>query len=71
MKPDGFEYYEYIICCVNDVLFISHNLRKLMKRVQEDLKLKDNNIEPPDVYLEGEVDKIKLDSGKYCWIMSP
>ena len=53
------------------MLFISHNLRKLMKRVQEDLKLKDNNIEPPDVYLGGGVAKMKLDSGKYCWTMSP
>ena len=41
---DGFEYYEYIIFYVDAVLFISHNLRKLMKRIQEYLKLKDENI---------------------------
>ena len=25
VKPDGFEYYEYILCYVDDVLCISHN----------------------------------------------
>ena len=40
VKPDGFEYYEYILCYVDNVLCISHNLRKLMKSIQKDFKLK-------------------------------
>ena len=60
MKPDSFEYYEYILCCVDDVLCISQNLRKLMKRIQEDLKLKEDKIEPPDVYLGATLDNMKL-----------
>ena len=44
VKPDGFEYYEYIICYVDDVLCISRNLQKLMKIIQDYFKLKDNNI---------------------------
>ena len=44
VKPDGFEYYEYILCYVNNVLCISHNPRKLMKRIEEYFNLKDEKI---------------------------
>ena len=71
VKLDRFEYYEYILCYGDDVLCISHNPRKLMKNIQEDFKLKDDNIEPPDVYLGATIAKMKLESGNYCWIMSP
>ena len=42
-----------------------------MEGVYEDFNLKDNKIEPPDVYLGATLAKMKLDSGKYCWTMSP
>ena len=42
-----------------------------MMRIQEEFKLKDDNIEPPDVYLGDTLAKMKFYSGKYCWIMSP
>ena len=71
VKPDGFGYYEYIIFYVDDVLCIYHNPWKLMKRIQEDFKLKDDKIEPPDVYIGSIPAKMKLESGKYCWIMLP
>ena len=51
VNPDGLKYYEYILCYVADVLCISHNPRKLIKRIQEDFKLKDDKIEPPDLYI--------------------
>jgi hypothetical protein len=71
IKPDGFEYYEYILCYVDDVLCISHDPKKSMKRIQEDFKLKDDKIEEPDVYLGATLSKMKLENGKYCWTMSP
>ena len=71
VKLDSFEYYEYILCYIDDVLCISYNPHKLMKRIQEDFKLKENKIEPPDVYLGETLDKTKLYSGKYCWTMLP
>ena len=71
VNPDGFKYYEYILCCFYEVLCISHNPRKSMKRIQEDFKLKDDKIEPPDVYLGDTLAKMKLESGKYCWTMLP
>ena len=39
VKPYGFNYHEYILCYVKYVLYISNNLRKSMKRIQEDFKL--------------------------------
>ena len=67
VNPDGFEYYEYILCYVDNVLCISHNPRKSIKIIQEDFKFKYNKIEPPDLYLGETLDNMKLDNGKYCW----
>ena len=44
VKPDGFKYYAYILCYVDDVLCIYHNPQKSMKRIQGDFKLKDDKI---------------------------
>ena len=51
VKPDGFRYYEYIIFNVDDVLCISHNQRKSMKRIQDDFNLKYYKIEPTDIHI--------------------
>ena len=42
-----------------------------MKRIQEDLKLKDYKVETPDICLGATIAKMNLESGKYCWTMSP
>ena len=42
-----------------------------MKRIQEDFNLKYNKIEPPNVYIGYTFSKMKFESGKYCWTMSP
>jgi hypothetical protein len=56
---------------VDDVLCTSHNPEKSMKRIQDDFKLKDDKMEPPDVYLGASISKMNLASGKTCWTMSP
>ena len=38
VKPDGFEYYEYILCYVDDLLAISHDEEKVLKSVQDTFK---------------------------------
>ena len=50
LKTDSFEYYEYILCYVDDVLCLLQNPRKSMKRNQEDFRHKGKKIEPPGVY---------------------
>ena len=49
VKPDGFEYYGYILCYVDDLLAISHDTEKVLKSVQDTFKFKDDKIDKPDV----------------------
>ena len=44
VKPDGFEYYEYVLCYVDDVLAISGDAMATMKGIQAVFKLKDDKI---------------------------
>ena len=60
VKPYGFEYYEYILFYVDEMLCISHNLQKSMKRIQKYFSLKEYRIEPPDVYLGASLANMKL-----------
>ena len=69
VKPDGFEYYEYILCYVDDLLAISHDAEKVLKSVQDTFKFKDDKIDDPDVYLGAQLDKISVD-GFEGWTMS-
>ena len=69
VKPDGFEYYEYILCYVDDLLAISHDAQKVLKSVQDTFKFKDNKIDKPDVYLGAQLDKMSVD-GFEGWTMS-
>ena len=69
VKPDGFEYYEYILCYVDDLLAISHNAQKVLKNVQDTFKFKDDKIDKPDVYLRAQLDKMSVD-GFEGWTMS-
>jgi hypothetical protein len=44
---------------------------KSMKRIQDDFKLKDDKMEPPDVYLGATIAKMTLADGKTFWTMLP
>ena len=71
VKLEGFEYYEYIICYINNVLCVSHNPHTLAKLIQLEFKLKDKKIEYPEVYLGASLDKMKLESGNCFLTMLP
>ena len=51
VKPDPFEYYEYILFYVDDLLAISHDAENVLKSVQDTFKFKDDRIDKPDAYL--------------------
>ena len=63
MNLDGFKYYGCIICYVDNMLFIYHKPQKLMNSIQEEFKLKEDKIEPPELYLGDTLAKMKLESG--------
>ena len=69
VKQDGFEYYEYVLCYVDDILAISHKAKDALKAVQAVFKLKDDRIEPPDMYL-GATLSVMEDNGVQGWCMT-
>jgi hypothetical protein len=69
VKPDGFEYYQLVLCCVDDVLCMSHDAMKTMNGIQRSFKLKDDKIEEPDTYLGAGLSKMTTANGTVCWSM--
>ena len=52
VKPNGDEYYEYVLCYVDDILPIGLDPKKTLESLKGDtVKLKNNKIENPDMYL--------------------
>ena len=69
MKSNGFEYYEYIWCYINGVFFIDTDTGKSINNIQDNWRLKDENISEPDMYLEATLSNILLDFGNACYMM--
>ena len=51
VKANGFEYYEMVLCYVDDILSISHDPHATRTAITSAFKLKDDRIAEPDVYL--------------------
>ena len=51
VKPNGFKYWEYILCYVDDILAISHNPKATIQLIRNKFKLKNDQMEPPQMYL--------------------
>lgn len=58
-KPDGFEYYSYILVYVDDILIISHQPQSTMSILAKCFRLKDGYAEPTR-YLGATVRKWRL-----------
>ena len=54
-EKDGFDYWEYVLCYVDDVLCISDNPAHTMRGIQTKFKLKNEKMEKPEVYLGAEL----------------
>ena len=48
---DGREYYEMVLCYVDDVLAISIDPMKTIEGIKQVLKLKGDKAKPPDIFL--------------------
>ena len=68
-KADGEEYYEYILCYVDDLLAISEDAMKVLQGIQTVFKFKDDKIVRPEVYLGAQLDTMTVD-GFDGWTMS-
>ena len=64
VKPDGEEYYEYILVYVDDILCISHKAKDTMLLIAKDFKFKKDEIRPPEIYLGARLERKILNGQK-------
>ena len=69
VKANGFEYYEFLICYVDDVSSISHYPQKTMDGIKNTFKLKNDRIKEPKKYLGADLSKMTTDDGRVRWTM--
>ena len=73
-KPDGTQYWEYVLCYVDDVLCISLEPKKLLDGISENFTLKAGSVKEPDLYLGAEISKYFIEESdqptKVRWAMS-
>jgi hypothetical protein len=70
VKPNGDEYYEYLLAYVDDLLSISWEPMKTMQRIKDKFTLKGNKIAPPEDYLGAVLREMATPSGGVCWSQS-
>jgi len=70
-KPDNYEYYEYVLVYVDDVLVLSHQGETIMKELEQYYRLKDGYAKPTQ-YLGAAVKEWTFpdDATKPCWALS-
>ena len=68
-KLDGSEYYEYIMCYVNDILSVSLDAKPILQSLLGQFKLKGDKIEPLDMYLSTQLGTMQV-KGNDGWFMS-
>jgi hypothetical protein len=76
MKPeiranDGFKYYSYVLCYVDDVLCIHHNAREQIRSIDRRFPLKKSSVGDLDIYLGAKLRKVELENGVNAWSLSP
>ena len=69
MKPDGAEYYEMVLCYVDDVLAIYDMPTRTMDGIRSVFKLKDDKAKVPDMYLGATLSQVETETGTKCWSM--
>ena len=65
-KPNGFKYWEYILCYVDDVLVLSHQPQNSIEGITAVFKLKDDKAEKPDMYLGAQIEEVVSNEGTKC-----
>jgi hypothetical protein len=70
-ETDGFEYYEYVLIYVDDILCVSHAAKEALKRINKFFPMKPGSIQAPDIYLGAKISKVRLPNQVEAWAMSP
>ena len=59
-----------ILCYVDDVLAINEDPKRILERIQNKFKLKDNKMEEPETYLGADLSRMDNEDGDISWGMS-
>ena len=76
VKPNGEEYYEYVLVYVDDILAISHDPQAIMDTLSKHYTLKEGSVRAPTEYLGSDISKFDVPSPtgelglNRCWSMS-
>ena len=73
-KSDGFEYWEYVLIYVDDILVFSADPKAVMDYLASKYTLKEGSVKEPDSYLGAKIFKWRIDGAddpeKFRWGMS-
>ena len=69
-KPDGTEYWEYVLSYVDDVLAISHDPKKIMDYLASKYTMKEGSVQEPTEYLGVQIRRYTTEGGVDTWAMS-
>ena len=69
-KANGFQYYEYVLCYIDDMSCMTEVPLRTMEGIQSRFKLKGDKIEEPTDYLGAGLSKMMMNDGQECWSMS-
>jgi hypothetical protein len=71
-RPDNSVlYYAYILCYVDNILCIHHDVLSVLTKIDKYLPLKPTSVGNPDIYLGAQLKETQLPNGIYAWGMSP
>ena len=70
VAPNGFEYYEYVMTYVDDVLCISKDPGKTINGIRDRFTLKGDKAAEPEDYLGARIEKMTTANGTECWAQS-
>ncbi len=68
---DNFRYYAYILCYVDNILCVHHNLMSVLNLINGYMPLKPSSVGDPDIYLGAKLKMTQLDNGIWAWGLSP
>ena len=67
-KPDGSDYWEYVLLYTDDALCISCNAEQVLRdEIGKYFTMKEESIGIPDLYLGGRITKVTLENGVSAW----
>ena len=65
-NQDGIDYYSYILCYVDDIMVIHHDVRPILDRIDKFMKIKESSVGDLDIYLGAKLKKVQMDDDVWC-----